>query len=201
MIAPDEQVLQFKITLNNITPQIWRRIQVLRTYTFWDLHVAIQDSMGWLDYHLHEFKINDPLIGDMIGIGIPDPDMMSENDMLPGWELDIAAYFSLNNPEAEYIYDFGDGWRHTVEFEKVVSRDRKIIYPICVGGKRACPPEDCGGNWGYENMLRVLSDPTDDEHADMLAWVGGEYDPEYFNSQEVKFDDPRQRWDIAFRQG
>ena len=191
-----DQVYQFKITLRDIKPPIWRRIQVPETYTFWDLHVAIQDAMGWSDYHLHEFEIADPSTDLMVNIGIPDEDF--DREILPGWKQKIADYFSMGNRLAEYIYDFGDNWEHIIKLEKIFPRDKNIDYPICIAGKRACPPEDCGGIWGYENFLEIINDPDNEEYEDMIEWVGGEFDPEHFDVKEVSFDDPDKRRKIAF---
>ena len=83
-----------------------------------------------------------------------------------------------------YEYDFGDSWEHEVLLEGLLLKDKDVKYPRCLEGARACPPEDCGGVWGYRNMLAVLSDPTDEEHASMLEWVGGGFDPEAFNPSE-----------------
>ena len=151
-----ERVYQFKITLNDIRPPIWRRIQVPETYSFWDLHVVIQDAMGWLDYHLHQFDINNPSTGMKENIGIPDDDFEMDYDIHPGWEKKIKHYFSMDNKKAMYSYDFGDDWRHTVILEKILLRDKNIDYPTCIKGKRACPPEDCGGVWGYTDFLEII---------------------------------------------
>jgi len=191
-----DQVYQFKITLRDIKPPIWRRIQVPETCTFWDLHVAIQDAMGWSDYHLHEFEMVDPSTGLKVNIGIPDEDFGRE--ILPGWKQKIADYFSMGNRLAEYIYDFGDNWEHIIKLEKILPRDENVDYPICIAGKRACPPEDCGGIWGYENFLEIINDPDNEEYEDMIEWVGGEFDPEHFDVKEVSFDDPDKRRRIAF---
>ena len=191
-----DQVYRFKITLRDIKPPIWRRIQVPETYTFWDLHVAIQDAMGWEDYHLHEFEIADPSTGLKVNTGIPDEDFGRE--ILPGWKQKIADYFSMGNRLAEYIYDFGDNWEHIIKLEKILPRDKNVGYPICIAGKRACPPEDCGGIWGYENFLEIINDPDNEEYEDMIEWVGGEFDPEHFDVKEVSFDDPDKRRKIAF---
>ena len=78
---------------------------------------------------------------------------------------------------------------------------RGARYPVCVGGERACPPEDCGGIWGYEALLEVINDPAHEEHEEMLDWLGGQFDPEQFDSATVKFDDPKKRWKIAFEAG
>jgi len=191
-----DQVYQFKITLRDIKPPIWRRIQVPETYTFWDLHVAIQDAMGWSDYHLHEFEMVDPSTGLKVNIGMPDEDFGRE--ILLGWKQKIADYFSVENRSADYTYDFGDNWEHIIKLEKILPRDKNVDYPICIAGKRACPPEDCGGIWGYENFLEIINDPDNEEYQDMIEWVGGEFDPEHFDVKEVSFDDPDKRRRIAF---
>lgn len=190
------QVYQFKIMVEDIRPLIWRRIQVPEAYTFWDLHVAIQDVMGWLDYHLHEFEMVDPSSGLKVNIGIPDEDYPQE--LLPGWKQKIVEYFSMENPSADYTYDFGDDWAHEIQLEKILPREKDVNYPICIKGKRACPPEDCGGAWGYEDFLKIIKDPNHEEHEQMLRWVGGQFDPEHFDVKDVHFDDPYKRYKAAF---
>lgn len=193
-----DRVYQFKITLKGSKLSIWRRIQVPETYTFWDLHVAIQDAMGWADYHLHCFKMIRPSTGMEVEIGIPDEDFDWDIKILAGWRQKIADYFSLANPMANYRYDFGDDWCHRIELEKILPREKEIDYPICIKGKRACPPEDCGGVWGYENFLAAINDPNHEEHEEMLGWIGGEFDPEEFSIRQVHFDDPDERRRLAF---
>ena len=140
------KVYQFKITLGGIEPPIWRRIQVPGSYSFWDLHVAIQDAMGWTDCHLHVFRILDPGTDDTEEIGIPNEDrFVGEPEILPGWDLSIKNYFSEANTRATYEYDFGDGWKHEIVLEKIFPRKPGTKYPTCIEGRRACPPEDCGG--------------------------------------------------------
>jgi len=190
-----KKVYQFKITLKGIRPPIWRRIQVPENYTFWDLHVAIQDSMGWEDYHLHEFEIFDPSKGLKVNIGIPPGELgvSFEKETLPGWKERISDYFSMENRRAVYVYDFGDNWEHEIVLEKILPREEGVDYPVCIGGKRACPPEDCGGIWGYEEFLEAIADPDHELHDEMLEWVGGEFDPERFDPEEVVFEDPDRR--------
>ena len=183
------QVYQFKITLKDTKPPVWRRIQVPETNTFWDLHVAIQDSMGWLDCHLHAFQLIAPSTGRKREIGIPDDEVEFDRDTLAGWKQKIADWFSPENPLAQYLYDFGDGWIHEVRLEKVLPRQENVIYPVCLDGKRACPPEDCGGIWGYEEICKGESE-FQDEYAD--------YDPEYFNPEDITFDDSKKRFREAF---
>ncbi|MGB9694306.1 MAG: plasmid pRiA4b ORF-3 family protein [Fervidobacterium sp.] len=194
-----ERVYQFKITLQGSNPPIWRRIQVPETYTFWDLHIAIQDAMGWLDCHLHMFEIVDPSTGMKCEIGIPEKEYDEYGETLPGWKQKIADYFSMENLKANYVYDFGDNWEHNIQLEKILPREKGVNYPRCIKGKRACPPEDCGGVWGYEEFLEAIKDPKHEEHEEMLEWVGGEFDSEHFDVNEVVFDDPDKRRKIAFR--
>ena len=193
-----EQVYQFKITLKGIKPPLWRRIQVPGTYTFWDLHVAVQDAMGWQDYHLHDFTIRNPRTHVKERIGIPDEDDVYELGILSGWERNIADYFSMKNSTAAYVYDYGDNWEHAVKLEKILPRDKETKYPRCIDGKRACPPEDCGGVHGYEEFLEAIMDPGHERHEDLLRWAGKDFEPERFVPNEVKFDDPRKRWKRAF---
>jgi hypothetical protein len=189
-----QRVYQFKINLNGIRPPVWRRIQVPEAYSFWDLHVAIQDAMGWLDYHLHCFEMVNPITGFSEEIGIPNENWRME--CLAGWNEPIKNWFSPENTLAQYTYDFGDDWQHTVRLEKIEKKDDGVRYPRCMAGKRACPPEDCGGIWGYQHFLEVIMDPTHEEHEGMLEWVGGDFDPEYFDINEIHFDDPTDRLKI-----
>ena len=107
-----DQVYQFKIMLKNTKPPIWRRIQVPETYSFWDLHVAITDAMGWLDYHLHQFEMINPKKGENVTIGIPSEDDIGYDwEILPGWRQRISDYFSLKNKVADYVYDIRRGAR------------------------------------------------------------------------------------------
>jgi hypothetical protein len=191
-----DRVYQFKITLKGIRPLVWRRIQVPETYSFWDLHIAIQDAMGWFDYHLHQFEMVDASTGMEVIIGIPDKE--SGLEILPEMKQKIAEFFSMENRSADYVYDFGDYWEHKILLEKMLPRDKNIDYPICIAGKRACPPEDCGGIGGYEDLLEIISDPDHEEHEEMKEWLGGEFDPEHFDAKEVSFDDPDKRRKIAY---
>jgi hypothetical protein len=193
------RVYQFKVTLNGIQPPVWRRIQVPETDTFWELHVAIQDSMGWLDDHVHEFTITDPSTDLKERVGIADEDSFLGKEVHAGWNTEIADYFSPENPKAEYVYDFGDNWQHTVKLEKVLPCEESVRYPICIGGKRACPPEDCGGVWGYQDLLEIISNPSHEEYEETLDWLGGEFDPERFEPADVVFADPQKRLKAAFR--
>lgn len=192
-------ILQFKVQLRDIKPAIWRRIEIPGSYTFWDLHVAIQDAMGWLDSHLHAFRIGDRRTGAEVEIGIPDPDgFEGDPERLPGWRVPVMEYLAEAGDRAQYDYDFGDGWEHDLLLEELTPRQAKTKYPRCLAGSRACPPEDCGGPGGYAQLLETLANPSDPEHESMLEWLGGPFDPEAFDPHEVRFDNPKKRWQIAF---
>ncbi len=192
-------ICQFRITLKEISPPIWRRILVPEDYSFWDLHVAIQDAMGWLDYHLHVFRMKRRQGHKVMEIGIPDEDLCEgDPEIMPGWKIPIAKYFATLGMTAEYVYDFGDNWIHEVLLEGYLLKEKGVKYPRCIEGARACPPEDCGSGRGYYEILEILSDPTHDEYEQTLTWLGGGYDPDRFDPAAVKFDNPKKRWQIAF---
>lgn len=184
------QVLQFKIELLGVDPSIWRRIQVPASYTFWDLHVAIQDAMGWRDYHLHIFRV----VGSEDVIGIPDKEGDDPLETKPGWKIRVLDFFTAHVPLAVYEYDFGSSWVHEVRFEGLHVAEPGTSYPVCLDGERHRPPEDCGGVRAYHDLLMVLADQSDPEHASKLEWVGGSFDPEQFDAGEIKFDNPVERW-------
>jgi hypothetical protein len=193
------RVYEFKLRLLEVFPPIWRSVQVPEAYSFWDLHVALQDAMGWLDYHLHLFRVTKPDTGEAVQIGIPDDDAFEGDEpILPGWEIPIAHYFPGPGVAARYEYDFGDGWEHELTIEAILPRQPGQKYPQCVGGARACPPEDCGGVGGYEDLLTVLRTPTHEEYESILQWIGGRFDPEEFDPKRVRFDDPARRYELAF---
>jgi hypothetical protein len=193
-------VHQFKITLQDVKPAVWRRIQTPSGYSFWDLHVAIQDAMGWKDMHLHEFQILDPNNRKLESIGIPDDDDFGPAEVVPGWERSVASYFSGENPVATYVYDFGDDWKHEVILEDAVPAVPRVGSPVCLDGGGACPPEDCGGPNGYAEFLRAIKKPGSPRGGELLEWVGGSFDPRCFDVKDVAFDDPGARWEWSFNE-
>lgn len=198
MATKPAHIYQFKISLDYSKPPIWRRIQVPENYTMWDLHVAIQDAMGWDDSHLHEFnrpqsrKASVSEAPERVGIP-PDEDWGFDDDVTAGWDVKIRNYFSLDKNKALYTYDFGDGWEHTILLEKILPAATGIKYPVCIAGERACPPEDCGGVPGYEYMLEILQDPQHEEYEETLSWLGESFDPDNFNPEMIKFSNPKTR--------
>ena len=149
--------------------------------------------------NLHHFEIKGKGKHKEVHIGIPDferyPDLQ---EVYPGWEIWVLAYFNDLGIEAKYLYDYGDDWNHTVKLEGYIHREKNIKYPICIDGARACPPEDCGGVRGYYNVIETLSDPGHYDYEDMIKWAGKDWDPEKFSPSEVKFENPYKRWKYAF---
>ena len=182
--------LEFKVTLEEIEPPIWRRVRVPAKATMWDLHVAIQDAMGWWDSHLHEFTVQDASGTRHIGIPTEDIDW---KEVEPGWMLPAKQAFPEPGATARYEYDFGDGWVHTVVLEQMVTTGKAIMKPRCIAGERACPPEDCGGPPGYLELLEALLHPSHPEHAAMKEWAPDGFDSEQFSHKSVVFADPRAR--------
>lgn len=202
-MAKNDIVYQFKIELAEIEPTIWRVIQVPSKYTFWDLHVAIQDSMGWLDYHLHVFRVRMSHQRKDSEIGIPDDDF-DNHKVLPCWEVPIADFFISPGKSAIYKYDFGDNWSHYILLEGILLKKKDVKYPICIQGERACPPEDCGGVSGYYQLIEILGNSNHPEYAEYVEWLKAHaknyhpYEPDTFEPEKIKFWNPKKRWEKAF---
>ena len=171
------QTYQLKVTLQNTKPPIWRRVLVENALPLSELHVILQLAMGWTDSHLHQFVVGDRLIGD------PDPEFGP--DVEDEIDVRIRDVLREKGDALIYQYDFGDGWEHLIELQKVIPFDPDMPLPICTAGRLACPPEDVGGPWGYQDFLKAIADPRHPEHEDHLEWVGGEFDPEAFDRGEV----------------
>lgn len=168
------QIFQLKIQLLGIRPPVWRRVLVPGDMNLAELHDVIQTAMGWTDSHLHEFDV----AGARYGVPYQDWDMDGVADesrvklFRAAWEGD----------RLRYDYDFGDGWEHDVKVEKVFDPQPTTRYPCCVGGRRACPPEDVGGPWGYQTFLAAIADAGHDEQEEWVEWVGGGFDPTEFDA-------------------
>ena len=169
------EVVSVKITLRDTSPPIWRRVLMASTSTLADLHVAIQASMGWYDSHLHAFELD----------GEQYSTKGSLEDCLDERRVKLAALVKAGVKKIPYTYDFGDSWDHLVALEKTLQPEAGQKYPVCTAGKRACPPEDCGGPPGYEEFLEILANPDHEEHEERLDWAGGEFDPEQFTPAEA----------------
>ena len=179
--AEETLIYQLKITLKNIRPPIWRRVLVPDHFTLRQLYVVIQVAMdGWCGGHLHEFEINGEHYGEPIGPeedwGVPIVDEA---------QVKLADLGCGVKTKFLYTYDFGDNWQHEILVEKVLPMDATVTYPICLKGKWACPPEDCGGPWSYAELLGILADPMNPEYEEQCEWLVEDFDPEFFDIESV----------------
>ncbi len=171
-------VYQLKVTLRDTHPPIWRRIQLRGDMRLSQLHRVLQIAMGWTDSHLHQFRVGGRYYG------IPDREF-GDSETINESRIRLNQIAQTDKARFVYEYDFGDSWEHEISVEKIFKPAQLLKHPVCVAGKRACPPEDVGGIWGYEHFLQVVRDPGDPEQEDLLEWIGGEFDPEAFDLDAV----------------
>lgn len=166
-------ILQLKVTLRLVRPPIWRRLEIPADSTLLELHHILQGAMGWTDTHLHQFVQN--------GVFYGTPDREFGLPMVSERKTRIGDLLSTVRSRLIYEYDFGDGWEHDVLLEALLEAQPDARYPRVTAGKRACPPEDVGGAPGYAAFLEALADPTHEDHASMLEWIGRPFDAERFD--------------------
>ncbi|MCK5869869.1 MAG: plasmid pRiA4b ORF-3 family protein [Methyloprofundus sp.] len=172
---------QLKISLEGTKPPIWRRLLVSSDIKLDIFHLALQITMGWNNSHLHHFISQEQKF-----YGIKDDDFEVEGfEMHDESTTRLSKLLKIEKDSLIYEYDFGDGWMHKVLLEKTLPFDPAKKLPYCVIGKRACPPEDCGGIWGYANLLAILNNPEHKEYEEMLEWLGDEFDPAYLGRREI----------------
>lgn len=196
MTTTNSNVYQFKIILQDTEPTIWRRIQVPDKYTFWDLHVAIQDSMGWRDCHMHQFHVLNPKTGKEECISKQLANVFE--GAISGETVKITQYFLSTNDKAYYEYDFGDGWMHEVVLENILQANEDVQYPQCIAGERACPPEDCGGVYCFTKHLKIISNPNHKKYKESMEYLGSDWNALDFDHKLVKFHDPTARLKMRF---
>jgi hypothetical protein len=213
---PTVQIARLKVTLEDIRPPIWRRVEVPLGLSFAQLSDVVLAAFGWTNSHLHEFELGERRIG------MPDPDEWvttgppagASDPLFDQLDADLRAAFTAPPPLEDeatvtlaaaldgeiarflYRYDFGDDWCHAVELEALQDADPSLAYPRCIAGQRSCPPEDCGGLPGYEHLLAVLADPSHEEHAEMRAWCPS-FEPEEFDlaAADAAVRDPQSYWE------
>jgi Plasmid pRiA4b ORF-3-like protein len=178
--SPGPTIFQVKIRLLGVSkPPVWRRLLVPHGIQLDHLHEVVQLAMGWSNYHMHVFST------DSGEYGVADPEL----GFLDESRITLLQLLSKPGDRIRYTYDFGDDWEHEIVLEQVLDADPEQLYPICVAGKGACPPEDCGSVWGYARLREVLADPSAEEHASMLEWLelemGSDFDAAAFKIDAV----------------
>ncbi|GJD22949.1 plasmid pRiA4b ORF-3 family protein [Rivularia sp. IAM M-261] len=171
-----QNIYQIKIKLKHIKPPIWRRVLVNSNIKLGQLHNIVQEVMGWDDYHLHYWTIHG------VYYGVPDDDLSMRDEK----NIKLSSLIGYSEKvKFSYMYDFGDSWEHEILIEKILLSAPNTYYPVCIAGKRACPPEDCGGVWGYAELLTILSDSENPEYEEKIEWLEGEFDPEYIDLGDI----------------
>ena len=175
-------IVQIKVKLLGVSkPPVWRELQLRADTRLDQLHEILQAALGWQNFHMHVFTFAD----EEFGVRDPELGHADERKVTLGELTDIGARF-------RYTYDFGDDWEHEILVEDLLDPDPETHYPILVASKGACPPEDCGGTWGYANLKAILADPSHDEHQDMLEWLGltdaSEFDPTAVPTEDIDYE-------------
>ena len=173
------QVYQIRVSLNRISPPIWRRILVPGDATLGELHAILQAAMGWDNYHLHEYTIEGTRYGN------PHIDQYDALRTLDEDSHSLSEVLRRKGQRFRYEYDFGDSWEHTLLVEEILSARDDDDLPRCLAGKRACPPEDVGGPWGYANFLETIEDPDHPDREQLVEWISGSFDPEAFDLDAI----------------
>ena len=172
-------VFQLHVSLVDIDPPIWRSVQVLEDMKLSRLHRVFQMLFNWEDYHLHDFRVGGRIYS------VPDPDdAWNERTVVDERVVPLQRIVERVGDTFEYLYDFGDEWRHKVLLEAILLPGPDAIYPRCVAGARNGPPEDAGGPYGYADYLQAVADPRHEDHKEKLAWRG-RWDPEAFSIDVV----------------
>lgn len=178
-----QRVFQLNISLREIEPKIWRRIQVLAETPLADFSAVIQKVMGWRSSHLHEFRVED------LAYSHPDFELDQEAEVYDEQKTRLSGVMASKKTTLIYIYDLGDHWEHEIVLEKALESEDGVKYPRCMSGERAAPPEDCGGSQGYVECLAAYTKPSHPDHAEMKKWVtsfyGDNYNPEHFDVESV----------------
>jgi hypothetical protein len=176
-------IYQLKVVLLGTKPPVWRRLRVPGNANLGWLHAALQVALGWTNSHLHQFHIGDKICSDpafQLDEYEGDPPVLDERKIIL---MNVAPRAGA---VLGYEYDFGDSWEHQVTVEKILPSDPAAATTArCLEGVRACPPEDCGGVWGYAELLKIIKNPKHKEHDSMMTWLGGGYDPEAFDAEEA----------------
>jgi hypothetical protein len=182
MAERDDRIVQLRIDLLGFKPPIWRRVQVPAAFALDRLHETIQALFAWENSHLHQFEVGDRYFcpAEML-------ETMDDIPARPEADVDLAGLVRQKVKRFAYVYDFGDDWEHQIQVEKLLDPEPGVAYPRLVGGRRAAPPEDCGGPPGYDALVEAMQNPEDPDHEDMLDWLGGApFDPAHFDRDTIE---------------
>lgn len=172
-------IYQIKVTLKDSKPPIWRRVLVSDSISLHRLHTILQIVMGWTNSHLHQFIINGEYYGE------PEEEDGYSEELKNEKRYHLNQFVERKGFKFIYEYDFGDSWEHVVHVEAILPVEKGKQYPVCLEGKRACPLEDIGGVWGYDDFLKALAAPKHPEHDDIVEELGEDFDPEFFDMEDV----------------
>ncbi len=163
-------IARLKVTLDDVKPAVQRRLEVPLTIRLDRLHLVLQAALGWTNSHLYEIKAGG------VGWGMLDPDFDDGPlDARKARLIDVLE--DVGTKTIKYLYDFGDGWEHTIKVERVTVAVPGVAYPVLLDASGRCPPEDVGGPWGYDEFLDAMANPEHESHAEMKEWVGEDFDP------------------------
>lgn len=175
-----EQIARIRVSINEIEPEIWRRIDVPLGLSLKGVHDAIQAAMGWQDYHLFEFRIGGRLYG------LPEPLEDGDRKVLHARQMKLETLVARDVRRFDYVYDFGNDWQLAVEIESVTAAEPKLKYPRYVDGARRAPPEDCGGPYRFADFVAATADRRHPRHRELRDWYGGPFDPETFDARPIR---------------
>ena len=163
-------IAHLRIKLDDVEPAVVRRLEVPLTMRLDRLHLVLQAAMGWTNSHLYEIRARE------VGWGMPDPDFGDGPlDAAKARLVDVLE--DVGGRSLKYLYDFGDGWEHSIRIERITDAVPGIVYPRLIEATGRCPPEDVGGPWGYREFLDAIADPSHEEHDERLHWIGSNFDP------------------------
>jgi len=174
-------IARLHVTLNDVKPPVQRRVEVPLAIRLDRLHLVLQAAIGWTNSHLHEIRARD------VGWGMPDPDFGDGPlDAKKARLIDVLEDAGVKT--VKYLYDFGDGWEHTVKVERITDAIPGLAYPVLIDATGRCPPEDVGGPWGYDEFLDALADPAHENHAETAEWIGEPFDPKAVDVEALSDD-------------
>lgn len=170
-------IYECKVSLKGLIPPIWRKFRVTSDITLHRLHLTLQTVMGWGNYHYYEFIIN--------GTEYGEPDNIFWPHLKAARRVRLNQVVQAEGCKFIYIYDFSDDWQHVIKVEKILPAESTSYHPICLAGRRACPPEEAGGIYEYTHLLEIIENPNNEEHAEVMEWLGGAFDPEAFDVERI----------------